>query len=496
MHRPAPYIISPPADLLKQHPHLKRQAESLAEDYENHKIVEDQRLQAVGLALWKALQLDDALEKAKQAAGQQPLPIIIESDNGTMMTLPWETLYHPEYGFLGRSAGFTLSRRKPGPKVLLPEPEQTPLRILLFTSLPDDLSDLERLEVEAEQAAVQEALMKQERKGEIVLEMPNDGRLETFRSILQEFRPHLVYLSGHGIFTCEQHNSKAWGSFLFEDEWGNKELIPEQEIVTCFQNTNVQLLVISACLSAKLHPDYPQNGLSQALYRAGIPHVIGMRESVFDKAGIQFAKTLLKNICDRQPVDIALQAARAAIIQPFTGDGYRELDNPIRTQASYGQWCLPQLISHELEHALLDWNFTPVEQKRRDLITMLGQVAIPKHFIGRRRELRRYQQGLRTGELTSLLITGAGGMGKTALAGKLIDPLRKDGYETFSFSIQPGHHWQHILLDMERVLAKDETLHKQLEIARKNKLDGKTTGPVVAQAAAGTLRWQACPVFR
>ncbi len=471
MPRATPFVISPAADLLEQHPHLKTQAGRLAQAYEKHEIVEEQHLQAVGAALWEALQIDDALEKARQAAGQQPLPIIIESDNGAILNLPWETLYHPDYEFLGRSSGFTLSRRKPGSSTVLPEPEQTPLRILLFTSLPDDLSELERLDVEAEQAGVQEALMEQERKGEIILEMPDDGCFETFRLTLLGFRPHLVYLSGHGIFTHEHHNSRAWGSFLFEDEWGNKKLIPEQKIVTCFQNTNVQLLVISACLSAKLHPDYPQNGLSQALYQAGIPHVIGMRESVFDKAGIQFAKTLLKNIGERQPVDVALQAARSAIVQPFTDDGYRELDNPARTRASRGQWCLPQLISHDLGHALLDWNFTPRKQNRRDLKSMLGQVIIPESFIGRRRELRQYQNRLRIGELTSLLVTGAGGMGKTALAGKLIDTLRKDGYETFPFSLHPDHQWRDILLDMEMALAEDDTLYKKLEIARKKKLD-------------------------
>ena len=262
MPRPTPFIITPPNDFLTLNPVLSDLTERLVQTYESRiKPVDDIQLQAVGTALWEALKLGDALDKEKQKAGQQALPIIIESENAAVQALPWETLYHPgQKIFLGRSAGFTLSRRSSGPQPDLPEPECGPLRVLLFTSLPDDLEENERLDVEAEQAAVQEALLENEQKGQIVLEMPDDGRFETLQSWLQKFKPHLVYLSGHGQFTHEHHNDRAWGSFLFENRTGRKKSIPEDQISECFQNTGVQLLVISACLSAKNHPDYPQNG--------------------------------------------------------------------------------------------------------------------------------------------------------------------------------------------------------------------------------------------
>lgn len=72
MQRPTPFVICPPADLIEQHPHLKTQAERLARAYEDHEIVEDQRLQAVGSALWDAVHMDDGLRKAREAAGLQP----------------------------------------------------------------------------------------------------------------------------------------------------------------------------------------------------------------------------------------------------------------------------------------------------------------------------------------------------------------------------------------------------------------------------------------
>jgi tetratricopeptide (TPR) repeat protein len=456
MSTATPFTITPSTDLLRTHSHLKGMADSISSAYASHKLVEEKHLQAMGQALWDALQLGDSLETAKQASGQQVLPIIIASADAAILTLPWETLHHPTYGFLGREAGFSLSRRNPTVSVALPALQREPLRVLLFTSLPDDLSEPERLDVEAEQAAVQEALMEQERLGEIVLEMPDDGRLETLRATLQQFQPHLVYLSGHGNFTHEHHQQRAYGSFLFEDALGRRgQAVAESELVACFQNTRVQLLVMSACLSAKQHPNYPHNGLSAALYRVGIPHVIGMRESVFDKAGIQFAKALLHTLGKHSTVDVALQQARAAITQPFKeAGGYRDNTNPIRTEASYGQWCLPQLLSHDLQQGLVDWGFTPKPVKRSEWQVMRGDVSLPERFIGRRRELRQWQNRLRDKNQNRLLITGLGGMGKTALAGKLLNRLENDGYQVFT--LYAGNlDWKKWRLQLLKSLSKE-----------------------------------------
>jgi hypothetical protein len=71
-----------------------------------------------------------------------------------VLQLPWETLHHPELGFLGRDPAFALSRRPVPPPDGTPVPERGPLRVLLFTSLPEDLDpERGRLDVEAEQAA-------------------------------------------------------------------------------------------------------------------------------------------------------------------------------------------------------------------------------------------------------------------------------------------------------------------------------------------------------
>jgi tetratricopeptide (TPR) repeat protein len=454
MQRPAPLIIAPPAGWLQQYPHLTAQTKQLAADYKNQSPVDDATLQTIGTALWDALQLGDALDSAKQAAGEQTVAIVVETDDAAILALPWETLYHPHYGFLGREVGFTLSRRNPSVTANLPEVRCEPLRVLLFTSIPDDLGEMERLDVEAEQVAIQQALMDCGHKGTVLLEMPDDGRLETLRDTLHAFQPHLVYLSGHGDFTLEHHNQQAYGSFLFEDAWGKGKRASETELVACFAHVPVQLLILSACLSAKQHPNYPANGLSAALYRSGIPHVIGMGESVIDEAATQFASILLQTLAARETVGIALQRARAAMSQITLRSVYWETKDPLRTALSYGQWCLPQLLSHGVTRQLVDWQFTPQPQEHQPWQNRQGEVALPERFIGRRRELRQWQNRLCSPALNCLLITGAGGIGKTALASKLLATLENDGYQTFTLSFRPQHLWQDALTRLENLFAQ------------------------------------------
>lgn len=79
-------------------------------------------------------------------------------------------------------------------------PPSGPLKVLLFTSLPDDLHpEKGRLDVETEQANVLEAFDPYIKDGWVHLEAPDDGTFATFQSLLQTGTFHLVFLSGHGV---------------------------------------------------------------------------------------------------------------------------------------------------------------------------------------------------------------------------------------------------------------------------------------------------------
>ena len=88
------------------------------------------------------------LNSAKQAAGAQILPIVIATDNPALFSLPWECLYHPQEEFLAKHPHYTLSRQWQA--LGLGEMPVGTLQALLFTSLPDALETVGRLNIETD----------------------------------------------------------------------------------------------------------------------------------------------------------------------------------------------------------------------------------------------------------------------------------------------------------------------------------------------------------
>ena len=450
-----PLILRPDEGILTRYPELVKLAAELSDIYaDREKLVTDNALQAIGALLWRALDADEPFQQARKRAGQHLLPIVIESGKPEILHLPWETLHHPESGFLGRSEGFTLSRAVPSTAAELPAIEDGPLRVLLFTALPDDIGEKEQLRIEDEQALVLEALGQWRQSGHVLLEMPDDGRFSEFTHQLHHFRPHLVYLSGHGNFIKDDLNpANDRGYFLFESDNNGGELVDEEQLAAAFTDTTVQAVILSACHSGKASSASLNNGLMQRLADKGIPHVIGMRESILDRAGLQFARVFFGALMQQQSIAASLQQARRAIVRPLHDD--EELRHSPLASISLGQWCLPMLLSYQFDRQLVTGRFTPQPMRPANLFNeSLNNISLPAHFIGRRRELRRRQRAFREGTSALLMLTGAGGMGKTALAGKLLTTLKVDGYEIFAFSARPEHNWRDTVLQME--LALDE----------------------------------------
>lgn len=455
------FVIRPPADLFQAHPELKRLAADLALSYVHRELVDDERLRRIGEALWCAAGAPDALDRqlddALHAAGLAVLPIVIETVEPALLQLPWETLHHPRHGFLARELRFTLSRRTAAPPPPPPSApaEPGPLKVLLFTSLPDDLdAERSRLDTESEQAAVQEALAPWVAEGWIDLKMPNDGRFETFARELKVFGPQLCFLSGHGRFHTEAlDGAPGQGVFVFEGPDGESDPRDETGIAQAFIGTRVQCLVLSACESGKSASDALNSGLARRLALAGVPHVIGMRESILDPAAIAFARAFCDAVAQRERIDCAMQAARSAIARPLAGQTWREPQTGagpgttgVLAVLSLGQWCLPMQLCADPGRHLIDWSFAPKPPAERPPSRSLATVTLPALFVGRRREL---QGALGTRRRRQLLITGPGGQGKTALAGTLAADLGRAGWTVFAWSARPGNRWADFRLDLE-----------------------------------------------
>ncbi|WP_018275259.1 CHAT domain-containing protein [Teredinibacter turnerae] len=451
------FVIEPPDDLLQQYPQLKRAAHELALSYAHCELVTDDRLKAIGSQLWQAINSAEGFQQSLEYAGNKVLPIVVKSADPAIQNLPWEILHHPQHGFLGRETAFTFSRHVPQADTEPEEVNAGPLRVLLFTSLPDDLNpERGRLAVEEEQEAVLEALMPAIASGQVLFEAPNDGRFETLQQQLKTFKPHLVFLSGHGKFIQSAIDDQgSRGCFIFEDDWGFSEAIEEETLASAFHGCAVRGVVLSACESGKAASDALNNGLARRLMAAHLPFVIGMRESVMDRAGILFARAFCDAIALRERVDVALQAARKAIITPIKNSIGKDGDKSELAELSLGQWCLPTLYCAHLEAPLIHWQFEAQPPHQYRLQTKLEGVPLPEKFRGRRRELRKFMGQLRQGKRSQLLFTGPGGQGKTALAGKLALECQQAGWQVVAWSAKEGQHWDDFYLDLRLKLNKE-----------------------------------------
>ena len=460
---PMPLIIHVAADLLQRVPALRHASQALARHYATNHFVSDAELQQIGQQLWQVLTLTETFaqefDQARQQAGAHILPILIESPVAAVQQLPWETLYHPTYGFLGKTNGFTLARRvRTAPPVTI-APETGPLRVLIFTTLPDDLdAEKGRLDIEEEQAQLLEALTPWILQGIVVLEMPDDGRFSTLQHDLRTFQPHLLFFSGHGKFIQPPYGDTApYATLLFESETGSSESIDETQLAQALLGSSVQCVVLSACESGMTASDALTTGVAWRLSELGIPHVIGMRESVLDRAGTLFARHFCDAVARREQIDVALQQGRQAITTPLQASPWLAQDGSGLAEQSLGQWCLPMLITQEAARPLIDWRFTPVPLVQELTNQSLQTISLPLRFLGRRAELRQLQGRLRQGQLRQLLITGPGGQGKTALAGKLAQTLQQRGYQVLAWSARPGHAWEDFQFELELQLTKANT---------------------------------------
>ncbi|MCK5524074.1 MAG: CHAT domain-containing protein [Thiomargarita sp.] len=400
-----PFIIKPSIEKLANYPHLLELALQLSKNYHTHRVTLDE-LKTIGLALWQFLNIEITLPSHA---------LIIEQCHNALFNLPWECLYHPKLGFLAQHTDYTLSRRvRVNNKVS--QPPKGPLNILLWTALPETRQN-DRLDIEIEQQAVNKTLAPFIAAGWVRFYAPSDGRFTRFVELLQSQPWHLVILNGHGFSKNGEH------AFVFEGEEGEGELVSASRLAQAFKGTTVQCVVVAACQSGEV-----LTHLVMPIVQIGVPHVIGMREPLIDRAGTVFVQTLCLALAEQKRVDVAVQEARCAMTELLAPDEmWRDVARG-RSDPSVGQWCLPMLFSHDPAQVLLDLSLFqphPVE----------SQIALSNVFIGHRRTLRTLGEGLRTGTIRRLLIHGTGGIGKTALARQLAITLEQQEYQVFLYQV-------------------------------------------------------------
>jgi len=335
--------------------------------------------------------------------------LVIASDSPEILNLPWELLLPPDGEFLGIDPRFRIRRLPSSGKQMASfagELRPRPLRLLFMACSPTDLATLD---YEREEEALFRAIYGQD----VAFDSCDLGTFEELKEKVNEFKPHVVHLTGHGAVMDGQ------GYFAFEKEDGSKDLVPSEDLRRFLAGSGVQCVFVSGCQTGKA-PLQVLGGICQGLVSAEVPLAVGWGASIADDLATNFARTFYKTLKDAQPVDRALLLARQEAWK-------------VCRKSNDLSWTLPVLYAATNQSLIFDPDpQRPVEEPSRPTII---QEALPgmkegyaEHFVGLRREQQRLLPALRSGDLQVIIITGLGGSGKSTLATRLARKL-----ETYRF---------------------------------------------------------------
>jgi len=222
--------------------------------------------------------------------------------------LPWEFLYDGR-DFCALSSSTPLVRSLDLATPARPMQVALPLRILVTISAPQDVPPLD---VEAEQANIEEALAEVEDRVQVDF---TDGTLRTLQRTLRQARQegqpyHAWHYIGHGGFDPQTEDSVL----VFCDGAGMSSPVGGFQLGTLFKSyPEIRLALLNACEGARSDVDDPFAGVAAALVERGIPAVIGMQFEISDEAATTLTSEFYRALADGLPVDAATTEARRAV---------------------------------------------------------------------------------------------------------------------------------------------------------------------------------------
>jgi tetratricopeptide (TPR) repeat protein len=379
--------------------------------------IEDQRLEEIGRMLFETW-LADVWDELDVRPGD-PLCLVVASDVSAVLNLPWELLpILDRLDVAGLDPNVALRRypRLEGLPEATGERRPGPLRVLYSACQPREATTLD---YEREEYELMRILGRAGAARDRVVQFGCDlGSFEELRKRVEQFRPHVVHLTGHGAV----HDGE--GTFVFEDERGHADPVSGRRLaLDCFAGSGVQCVFVSGCQTGQAPDVDAVGGICQGLVAAGVPAAVGWAASIGDDVAIRFAERFYKVLAAGRPVDRALVQARQEA-------------RALCEDRSDPSWTLPVLYASSKQADLFD----PSREDRPPSIRT-QQNALPgmsegyaAHFVGRRREIQRYLPALRDGDVHTLLLTGIGGVGKSTLATRLARSLQADGFRPIAVS--------------------------------------------------------------
>lgn len=385
-----------------------------------------------GAELWGRLTVHPAFVNAiatsvQAAAEDRPSPIRVEIDESAPHAelLPWETLYHPQEGFLGLENRLSIVRTARCAK----EPKTWSLRGSLrivavlgaagvsaldeWRSLRDALAELQSeyslMVLTCEQDVYDEAAQADaDRIG--VDWIPSDGQALT--NWLKDHKAHLIHFFAHGSSDHEGYLEVT--DSVVHESGGVPIYLAADDLAIKLRGT--WLITLNACQTGGATK--ATNSLAYELVAQGIAAAIGMRERVTPQTANAFTLTLYREVFRHLNEQLhqgevaldwaeAMVKARAALCSATT-------PGPVKSTANRAKiWTLPALymqvrpasarvLSHDSQ--LSDERVVQLSRSIADLRHHLGaidQMGFPEHILANMRAMVEAEIAAREAEFST-----------------------------------------------------------------------------------------------
>ena len=380
-------------------------------------------LRALGQALWElcfpaaaAGALVELLEGAGSQVGHR-VEVAVATADSSLLALPFEALLLPDGRPLALCDTVTLQRRLNGPPIL-GHPLAGPLKVLVAVAAPDQGgSNAVLLDYEREVSLILEALQPLRRREDPLAQVRllEVGHPDQIRQALQRDAYHVLHLSCHG----------RPGELQLETEDGEALPCAAAELLSALRQAGrpLPLMVLNTCHGAA-RADVPVS-LAEALVRGGVPAVLAMQTAISDRQATALAHRFYEHLAAKE-LFLASQALAQARL-----DWDRQQRVPGGPHRPVG-YANATLVVGGSEQPLADFALDQRPLTVAPVHHLDGQ-GVPQlamdELIGRRSLMRETVRLLRGGGdgRVGVVLTGIGGVGKSAVAGRLMRRLKEDG---------------------------------------------------------------------
>jgi TIR domain-containing protein/CHAT domain-containing protein/AAA ATPase-like protein len=346
--------------------------------------------------------------------------VIFEADDPQLLGLAFEAARLADDRVLALHPHAVTLRRPLGMAGRTQPPLAGPLKLLVAVAAPDEgAAGSAVLDYERELGAILDAVEPSARLDNCQVRVLEVGNPKPIGDALAHDAYHVLHLSCHG----------SPGALQMETEDGAAVNITAEQLLAPSRVTGrpLPLVLLNACHTGV--PEGQTASLAEALLR-DVPAVLAMQAPVSDHYATNLAAAFYRHLAAREnPLPSRALASARRELEEARQAAVRRGGAAHETQPEY---ATATLFVAGSEQRLADYGQDAAPLGQPPVLRLPGPVPQLSlgELIGRRRELRETLRTLRDAgrRRAGVVLTGIGGVGKSALAGRVMCRLAEDGW--------------------------------------------------------------------